>query len=63
MYIYIYIYIYIYAETLITSEVRCRTINVKLLAFGVNIKLDTNTKILMITELRNSDFIKISHTI
>ena len=48
-----YIYIYIYAETLITSEVRCRTINVKLLAFGVNIKLDTNTKILMITELRN----------
>ena len=48
-----YIYIYIYAETLITSQVRCRTINVKLLAFGVNIKLDTNTKILMITELRN----------
>ena len=37
----------------ITFGFRCRKISVKLLVFGVNILLDTNTKILMITKLRN----------
>ena len=37
----------------ITFGFRCRKIRVKLLVFGVNILLDTNTKILMITKLRN----------
>ena len=32
---------------------RCRIISIKLLVFGASILLDTNTKLLMITELRN----------
>ena len=42
-----------YQDIDIFFNFRCRIISVKLLLFGVNILLDTNTKILMITELRN----------
>ena len=34
------------------SGFRCRIISVKLLVFRVNVLLDTNTKVFMITKLR-----------
>ena len=40
-----------FVRTLTTFGLRCRIISVKLLVFGVNIKLDTNTEILIITKL------------
>ena len=42
-----------FARTLTTFGLSGRIINVKLFVFGVNVMLDTNTKILMITKLRN----------
>ena len=43
-----------FVKTFITFGFRCRIKSVnKLVVFGVNILLDTNTKILMIIELRN----------
>ena len=41
----------VFARTLINFGFK--RINVKVLVFRVNVLLDTNTKILMITELRN----------
>ena len=37
---------------LTASGFKCRIISVKLLVFRVNVLLDTNTKIFMITKLR-----------
>ena len=53
----------VFARTLTTSGFRCRIISVNLLVFRVNILLDTNTKILMVTKLKNQDFIGILHII
>ena len=43
----------VFGRTLITCGFRCSISRVKLLVFRIIILLDTNTKILMITELRN----------
>ena len=51
----------VFAGTLTTFAFRFRIISVKLFVFEANIVLETNTKVLIITELRNKNFIEILH--